>query len=183
MCAGVQLLITSYCGVLLEKTAVLGLSGSTRRFLQTSGSVRYSKEHTTDPYSESADFNPRPSYFFKIYFNIIFPSTPLFQAVSFCQSFQTKFCMHLHACNTPHPSHVAWFYRHIDMLSTVQITQLLVLRFAAASCHLLTFRSGYFLDSLCNILLTVAKQLPARTLRAFHLKAHNKSSALCCART
>jgi hypothetical protein len=69
------------------------------------------------------------------------------------------------------------------MLSTVQITQLLILRFAAASCHLLTFHSGYLLDSLCNILLTLAKQLPARTLRTFHLKTHNKSSALCCART
>jgi hypothetical protein len=44
--------------------------------MEPGGSLPYSQEPATCPYTEPAQSSPSPSHFLKIHFNIILPSTP-----------------------------------------------------------------------------------------------------------
>jgi hypothetical protein len=72
-----------------------------------------------------------PSYFWKIHFNIIFPSTPVSSlVVSFLYVSPAKPCIHPsspHTCYMPRPSNLSWFYHPNVIWWGVQIVKLLVM--------------------------------------------------------
>jgi len=55
------------------------LSGSFQRFKEHAGTLRSVQEHVTCPYLERDESNPLHYILFKVHFNIIVKSTPMFQ--------------------------------------------------------------------------------------------------------
>jgi hypothetical protein len=86
--------------------------------------------------------NPVPvhvlqSYFFKVYFSIILPSTPRSSKWSLLQVFLLKRKIHFvppHTCHIPLPSYYPWFYRPKYVLLGVLATKLLTTQFSPVSC-------------------------------------------------
>jgi hypothetical protein len=79
--------------------------------MEPTSSLSRSQDPATGPYfDQSNPVYPVVSCLFKIYFNIILPSTPVTsQAVSSLEGFRLKFCMHSsssHVCYTPHLFHI-----------------------------------------------------------------------------
>jgi hypothetical protein len=74
--------------------------------MEHEGSLSYSQQPATGPYHETDASNPNlPSYFPKIYSNIIIPSTPRLPSGLFLSDFPTNI---LHAFFNSHNLKIKW---------------------------------------------------------------------------
>jgi hypothetical protein len=82
-------------------------SRNSQPFTEHESSLFCSQEPATDPYSEPDESSPHLHTFFKINFNIIFPSVPLFQKFSLAFRFLNQNFVLIshpfHACYMPNP--------------------------------------------------------------------------------
>ena len=124
-------LLTPRSTVLLEKPTGFQLVKKSPHFMEPEGSLPHSQQPVTCPYPEPDRSSPYPDIpLLKIHLNIILPSTPESQAVSFPRVSPPKPCMLLPS--PPHvlhanPSHSSRFYRPNNIGWGVQTIELLIM--------------------------------------------------------
>jgi hypothetical protein len=117
--------------------------------------------------SQIYQFHTFPTYFSKLYSNIILPSTPTSSKWSLSFRFSDKYfvlCISRlsYACYVPRLFHVPSFHYPNNILWSVQVMKLLIMQSSPASCHFLPLRSAYFHSTLFSDTLNRRSSLSVR---------------------